>query len=73
MRADQCQATAVVIVCCPPQTRVMIQDWGSFRREEEDEDNDGNCLQERDNYKGTMTTTNDRSGHGRHNAEGRWN
>ncbi len=41
----------------------------SFGRKEEDEDDDGKCLQEWDNYKGTMMATNDCSGHGRRNTE----
>jgi hypothetical protein len=53
--------------------RVTIWDWRSFGREEEDEDDDGEGLQERDDYKGTMTTINDCSGCGRRNAKGRWN
>ncbi len=63
---------AVVVVCFPPWTRVTIRDRHSFGWEVEDEDNDGDCSQERDDYK-TMTATNDCSGRGRHNAEGRWN
>jgi hypothetical protein len=63
---------AVVVICCP-WTSFTIQNWRSFGQEEEDKDNDGNGLQERDNYKGMMTTTNDCSGHGRRNAKGRWN
>jgi hypothetical protein len=39
---------AVVVVCCPPWTRVTIRDWRSFGREEEDEDDDGDCSRERD-------------------------
>ncbi len=35
--------------------------------------NTGCPQQERDDYKGTMTTTNNCNGRGRHNAEGRWN
>ncbi len=50
----------------------MIGDRHSFRREEEGKDDDGNGLQERDDYKGKMMTTNDCSGHGRHNAKGQW-
>ncbi len=61
---------AVVVVCCPPWTRVTIWDRRSFGREEEDQDDDGDCSQERDNYKGAMTATNDCSGRGRRNAEG---
>jgi hypothetical protein len=64
---------AAVVVCFPPWTRVTIRDWRSFGRGEEDEDDDGNCSRERDNYKGTMTATNDCSGRGRRNAEGQWN
>ncbi len=63
---------AVVVVCFPPWTRVTIQDWRSFGMEEEDEDDDRDCSQERDDYK-MMMATNDCSGHGRRNAEGRWN
>jgi hypothetical protein len=33
---------AIVVVCCPPWTRVMIRDWHSFGQEEEDKYNDGN-------------------------------
>jgi hypothetical protein len=50
----------------------MIRDRRSFGREEEDEDEDGDCSRERDDYE-TMTATNDCSGRGRRNAEGRWN
>ncbi len=64
---------AVFVICCPPWMTVTIRDRHSFEREEEDEDDDGDCSRERDNYEGTMTATNDRSGRGRHNAEGRWN
>ncbi len=64
---------AVIVVCCPPWTRVTIRDRRSFGREEEDKDDDGDCLRERDDYEGTMMATNDYSGHGRRNAEGRWN
>ncbi len=60
---------AVVVVCCP-QTGSTIWDWRSFGREEEDKDNDGNGLQERDHYNGTMMTTNDCSGCGRRNPKG---
>ncbi len=35
---------AVVVVCFPPWTRVTILDRRSFGREEEDEDDDGDCL-----------------------------
>jgi hypothetical protein len=63
---------AVIVVCFPPWTRVTIRDRRSFGREEEDEDDDGNCSQEREDYEGTMTATNYCSGRGRRNAEGRW-
>ncbi len=69
---DWCQS-AVVVVCCPPWMRVTIRDWHFFGREEEDKDNDGNGLQERDNYERTMMTTNNCSGRGRCNAKGWWN
>ncbi len=71
-RVDQCRA-AVVVVCCPSWMSFTIWDWRSFRREEEDEEDDSNGSRKRDNNKGTMTTTNDCSGHGRRNAKGRWN
>jgi hypothetical protein len=64
---------AVVVVCCPPWTRVTIQDWRSFGQEEEDKDNDGDCLQQRDDYERTMMAPNDCSDCGRRNAEGQWN
>ncbi len=63
---------AVIVVCFPPWTRVTIRDWHSFGREEDDEDNDGDCSQERYDYE-MMTATNDCSGRGRRNAEGQWN
>ncbi len=59
---------AIVVVCFPPWTRVTIRDWHSFGWEEDDKDDDGNCLRERDNYE-TMMATNDCSGRGRRNAE----
>ncbi len=34
---------AIFIMCFPPWTRVTIRDRRSFGREEEDEDNDGDC------------------------------
>jgi hypothetical protein len=46
---------------------------GSFGRVEEDEEDDGNGSREKNNDKGTMTTTNDCSGHGRRNAKEQWN
>jgi hypothetical protein len=59
---------------CPPRTSFTIWDRCSFgREEEEEEEDDSDGLQERDNDKGTMTTTNDCSGRGRRNAKGRWN
>jgi hypothetical protein len=58
---DQRQA-AVVDVCCLPRTRVTIRDRRSFGREEEDEDDDSDGSHGRDDYEGTMTTTNDCSG-----------
>ncbi len=64
---------AVVVVCFPPWMRVTIRDRRSFGWEEEDKEDDGDCSQEKDDYKGTMMATNDCSGHGRCNAEGRWN
>jgi hypothetical protein len=63
---------AVVVVCFPPWMRVTIRDRHSFGREEEDEDDDGDCSRKRNDYK-TMTATNDCSGRGRRNTEGRWN
>ena len=49
VRMDQCRS-AVIVVCCPPRTRVTIRYRRSFGWEEEDKDNDSYGSQERDDY-----------------------
>jgi hypothetical protein len=67
---DKFHHLGLVFVCCPPRTSFTIWDRRFFGREEEDEEDDGNGSREKDNEKGTMTTINDCSGHGRRNAKG---
>jgi hypothetical protein len=71
--SDEFHHLGSAFVCCPPRTSFTIWDRNSFGREEEDEEDDSDGLREKNNDKGTMTTTNDCSGHERHNDEGRWN
>jgi hypothetical protein len=71
--SDEFHHLGSAFVCCPPRMSFTIWDWRSFGREEEDEEDDGDGSREKNNDKGTMTTTNDCSGHGRHNFEGRLN
>jgi hypothetical protein len=71
--SDEFHHLGSAFVCYPPRTSFTIWDRRSFGREEEDEEYDGDGSREKNNDKGTMTTTNDCSGRGRRNAEGRCN